>query len=154
VRELHRRCQDDVLPFVAFGAGSKRSEHSFAGGARSDRRVSRSGIATLLLAVLWGVWHLPLYGLGFVGPMLYAFFYTYLYNRTGSVGLCILLHGSFTAALDTLILTTDSATVDVTILATLLAATVLLVGLTRGRLGLAPPPAAVAPTAAPVAAHR
>jgi uncharacterized protein len=58
--------------------------------------------ATLLLAVLWGLWHLPIYGLGFVGPMLFAVFYTYLYNRSGSVGLCMLLHGSFTAALDNL----------------------------------------------------
>jgi uncharacterized protein len=74
---------------------------------------SRRG-ATLLLALLWGVWHLPLYGLGFIGPMLHAFF-TYLDNRTGSVGLCMLLHGGFTAALDTLILTTDSLTVDLTI---------------------------------------
>jgi uncharacterized protein len=94
---------------------------------------SRRG-ATLLLALLWGVWHLPLYGLGFIGPMLYAFF-TYLDNRTGSVGLCMLLHGGFTAALDTLILTTDSLTVDLTIGATLLAATVVLVVVTRGRLG-------------------
>jgi hypothetical protein len=31
-------------------------------------------------------------GLGFVGPMFYAFFYTYLYNKTGSVALCMLLH--------------------------------------------------------------
>ena len=34
--------------------------------------------ATLLLAVLWGLWHLPIYGIGFVGPMLFTFFYTYL----------------------------------------------------------------------------
>jgi membrane protease YdiL (CAAX protease family) len=61
--------------------------------------------ATLLLAVLWGLWHLPIYGIAFVGPMLFAVFYPYLYNRTGSVGLCMLLHGSFTAALDNLTLT-------------------------------------------------
>src|SRR4029450_4653170 len=67
--------------------------------------------APLLLAFFWGLWHLPLYGAAFVGPMFYAFFYTYLYNKTGSVGLCILLHGGFTAALDKLILTTDSLTV-------------------------------------------
>jgi uncharacterized protein len=99
--------------------------------------------ATLLLALLWGVWHLPLYGLGFVGPMLYAFFYTYLYNRTGSVGLCMLLHGGFTAALDTLILTTDSLTVDLTIVAVLVVATVVLAVATRGRLGFSPAAATV-----------
>jgi membrane protease YdiL (CAAX protease family) len=91
--------------------------------------------ATLILAALWGLWHLPLYGLGFVGPMLYAFYYTYLYNRTGSVLLCILLHGSFTAALDTLILTTDSITVDLVILTTLVLGTIGLILGTRGRLG-------------------
>ena len=72
--------------------------------------------------------------------MLFAVFYTYLYNRTGSVGLCMLLHGSFTATLDSLTLTTDSLTVDLTILATLVAATLVLVAVTRGRLGFAPPP--------------
>lgn len=91
--------------------------------------------ATLVLAFFWGLWHLPLYGLGFVGPMFYAFFYTYLYNKTRSVLLCILLHGSFTAALDNLILTADSLTVDLVILGTLIAGTLVLVVATRGRLG-------------------
>jgi membrane protease YdiL (CAAX protease family) len=91
--------------------------------------------ATLVLAFFWGLWHLPLYGAAFVVPMLYAFFYTYLYNRTRSVLLCILLHGGFTAALDNLILADDSVTVDLVILGTLVAATVLLIALTRGRLG-------------------
>jgi uncharacterized protein len=96
--------------------------------------------ATLLLAFLWGLWHLPIYGLAFIGPMLFAFPYTYLYNRTGSVGLCMLLHGSFTAALDNLTLTSDSLTVDVTIAAVLLAATLVLIAATRGRLGYHPTP--------------
>jgi membrane protease YdiL (CAAX protease family) len=91
--------------------------------------------ATLVLALFWGLWHLPLYGLGFVGPMLYAFFYTYLYNKTRSVLLCIILHAGFTAALDNLILTADSITVDLVILGTLVAATLVLVVVTRGRLG-------------------
>lgn len=91
--------------------------------------------ATLILALFWGLWHLPLYGLGFVGPMLYAFYYTYLYNRTGSVLLCILLHGGFTAALDHLILTADNITVDLVILLTLVAGTLVLIAVTRGRLG-------------------
>lgn len=94
--------------------------------------------ATLLLALIWGLWHLPLYGLGFVGPMLYVFFYTYLYNRTGSVLLCIVLHAGFTAALDNLILTSDSIAVDLTILGTLVAGTLALIALTRGRLGAEP----------------
>jgi membrane protease YdiL (CAAX protease family) len=91
--------------------------------------------ATLLLGFLWGLWHLPIYGIGFIGPMLFAFFYTYLYNRTGSIGLCMLLHGGFTAALDNLSLTTDDRTVDLTIAGILVTATLILITLTRGRLG-------------------
>jgi len=91
-------------------------------------------VATLLLAVIWGVWHLPLYGVGFVVPMIYAVFYTYLYNRTDSVLLCVLLHGSITAAQDHLLLVrTDSLLVDAVIGGVVLGAGLLLVALTRGR---------------------
>jgi membrane protease YdiL (CAAX protease family) len=46
--------------------------------------------ATLLLGLVWGVWHVPILGpLGFVVPMVLAFFYTVLWNRTHSVLLCI-----------------------------------------------------------------
>jgi membrane protease YdiL (CAAX protease family) len=103
--------------------------------ARLELRFRTPVRATLVLAFFWGLWHLPLYGAAFVVPMLYAFFYTYLYNRTRSVLLCIVLHGGFTAALDNLILTPDNTTVDLVILLTLVAATVVLIGLTRGRLG-------------------
>jgi membrane protease YdiL (CAAX protease family) len=92
--------------------------------------------ATALLGVIWGLWHLPLYGLGFVGPMLFVVFYTWLYNRTGSVLLCVLLHAAFTPSLDHLVLVDDSLLVDVVIAATLLVAAVALVVLTRGRLGV------------------
>ncbi len=61
-------------------------------------------VATLILGLGWGVWHIPLYGLaGFVVPLVLAFFYSWLYNRTQSVLLCILLHASFTAAQDHLL---------------------------------------------------
>lgn len=54
-------------------------------------------VATLLLGLAWGIWHIPLYGpVGFVVPLILAFFYSWLYNRTGSVLLCLLLHASFT----------------------------------------------------------
>jgi membrane protease YdiL (CAAX protease family) len=92
--------------------------------------------ATLILGVVWGLWHLPLYGVAFVGPMLFVFFYTWLYNRTGSVLLCILLHASFTPAIDHLVLRDDNPAVDLAILATLGLAALALVFLTRGRLGL------------------
>jgi membrane protease YdiL (CAAX protease family) len=94
--------------------------------------------ATLILGLVWGGWHLPLYGLGAVGPIAFVFFYTWLYNRTGSVLLCILLHASFTPALDHLVLREDNLGVDLAILATLAAAATALVVLTRGRLGYDP----------------
>ncbi len=48
--------------------------------------------ATAILGLVWGVWHVPLYGpLGFVVPFVLAVFYTVLWNATHSVGLCILL---------------------------------------------------------------
>jgi membrane protease YdiL (CAAX protease family) len=94
--------------------------------------------ATLILGLVWGGWHLPLYGLGAVGPIAFVFFYTWLYNRTGSVLLCILLHASFTPALDHLVLREDNLSVDLAILATLVAAAAALVALTRGRLGYDP----------------
>jgi len=101
--------------------------------------------ATLLLGLVWGVWHVPLYGLaGFVVPMVLAFFYTLLWNRTHSVALCILLHASFTPAQDQLVLmarsradTTVLDAPDWAILGTYLAAVLVLLAVTRGRLGKA-----------------
>jgi membrane protease YdiL (CAAX protease family) len=93
--------------------------------------------ATLVLGLVWGLWHLPVYGLAFVGPMFFVFPYTYLYNRTRSVLLCILLHGAFTAAQDHLVLLPEHANVTVALvmLGTLIATSAILVAATRGRLG-------------------
>jgi membrane protease YdiL (CAAX protease family) len=106
-------------------------------------------VATLLLGLGWSLWHLPVYGLSFLGPMLFVFFYTWLYNQTGSVLLCILLHAGFTPALEQLILVPgwSYGTFDVVALAvagTLAAAAAVLVGLTRGRLGQPAPADALA----------
>jgi membrane protease YdiL (CAAX protease family) len=100
--------------------------------------------ATLLLGAAWGVWHVPLYGpAGFVIPMVLAFFYTVLWNKTHSLVLCILLHASFTPAQDQLILMTRSrahtAVLDApdwAILGTYVAAVLVLVAITHGRLGM------------------
>lgn len=106
-------------------------------------------VATLVLGLAWGVWHIPLYGpLGFVVPLVLAFFYTWLYNRTGSVLLCILLHASFTPAQDHLILLPANTihpgggvnTIDLVIIGTYLLAALALVVLTLGRLGKEPAP--------------
>jgi uncharacterized protein len=98
--------------------------------------------ATALLGLAWGVWHVPIYGpLGWVVPFVLAFFYTWLFNRTGSVLLCILLHASFTPAQDQLLLLRDEVhgVTDLAIGVAYLGAAVALIVLTRGRLGAARP---------------
>jgi membrane protease YdiL (CAAX protease family) len=113
--------------------------------------------ATLLLGLVWGVWHVPFLGpAGLVVPMVLAFFYTVLWNRTQSVALCILLHASFTPAQDQLVLMARSRAYtagldapDWAILGTYLTAVLVLLAATRGRLGKSQP----APAGAPVAAQ-
>ena len=109
--------------------------------------------ATLLLGLAWGLWHVPVYGpLGFVVPMVLAFFYTFLWARTGSVLLAIVLHASFTPAQDHLILlprdeaySTALDAPDLAILGVYLAAVAVLLLLTHGRLGVPTPPATTTP---------
>lgn len=109
-------------------------------GFALDRFQARHSpvVATLLLGVVWGGWHLPIYGAAAVGPLMFVFYYTWLWNRTHSLLLCVLLHGSFTPALDHLVLTDDNITVDLAILVTLVAGVVVLLVATRGRLGFKP----------------
>jgi len=97
--------------------------------------------STLLLGFVWGLWHLPLYGP--LAPVLIttlAFFSTYLYNKTGSLLLVILLHATITPANDTLILMSRQVhgTTDIVIFGTVLVAAIILVFATRGRLGYQP----------------
>ncbi|GAA4690543.1 type II CAAX endopeptidase family protein [Pseudonocardia yuanmonensis] len=124
-------------------------------GFALDRFQARHSplVATLLLGLVWGLWHLPLYGLGFVGPMLFVVFYTWLYNRTESVLLCVLLHGAFSPSLDHLLLVDDNLVVDLVILGTLLLAAALLVALTRGRLGFDHRPGGRGPSRVPTEAQ-
>jgi membrane protease YdiL (CAAX protease family) len=104
--------------------------------------------ATLVLGLAWGVWHVPLYGpAGLLIPMVLAFFYTVLWNKTHSIALCILLHASFTPAQNQLILmvrskayTTVLDAPDWAILGTYLTAVLILVAVTKGRLGKARSP--------------
>jgi uncharacterized protein len=104
--------------------------------------------ATLILGLVWGVWHVPVYGpAGFLIPMILAFFYTFLWARTGSVLLAIALHASFTPAQDHLILmprdeaySTALDAPDFVILAVYLVAVAVLLMLTRGRLGVSAQP--------------
>jgi membrane protease YdiL (CAAX protease family) len=114
------------------------------------QRSHTSLTATAILGFVWGLWHVPLYGpLGFVVPFVLAFFYTWLYNKTGSVLLCILLHASFTPAQDHLLLIPvelmpsggQPTTINLVVLATYLTFAASLVLLTHGRLGTASGPA-------------
>jgi uncharacterized protein len=103
---------------------------------RLERRFSPLA-ATFLLGFVWGVWHIPAYGtpLAIVVPLVLAAFYTWLYNASGSVLLCVVLHGNITASLDQLLLTGDSMAVDATIFATYLVAAATVILFTKGRLG-------------------
>ncbi|GAA3162101.1 type II CAAX endopeptidase family protein [Blastococcus jejuensis] len=123
--------------FVVVGLiGGGQEEPGWRGFALDRFQERHSPLAaTALLGVVWGLWHLPLYGIGFVGPMLFVVFYTWLWNRTGSILLCVLLHAAFTPSLEHLLLVDDNLTVDLVILGGLLAAAAVLVLLTRGRLG-------------------
>jgi uncharacterized protein len=98
--------------------------------------------ATAILGLAWGIWHVPIYGpLGWLVPFLLAFLYTWLWNRTGSLLLCILLHASFTPAQEhlTLLARETHGTTDLAIGIAYLAAVGLVVALTRGRLGAGAP---------------
>ncbi|MGH2826178.1 MAG: CPBP family intramembrane glutamic endopeptidase [Actinomycetota bacterium] len=125
--------------FLVLTIGGALEEPGWRGFAlvRLQNRLSPMR-ATLLLGFVWGLWHVPLYGpLGFAFPMVLAFFYTFLYYKTRSVLLPILLHASFTPASDNLTLMPHSVhgITDLVIFGTVLAAVVVLVFVTRGRLG-------------------
>lgn len=134
--------------FVAV-LGGGQEEAGWRGFAlpRLQRRW-RPWRATLLLGLIWGVWHIPLYGpLGWILPLFLAFLYTYLYNVTESVFACVLLHASFTPALENLILVPASAApagdahgaADLAILGTVVLAAATLTVVTKGNLGYRPP---------------
>ncbi len=78
-----------------------------------------------------------LWTLGFAVPLVLAFFYSYPFNATGSVIPCIMLHASFTAAQDNLTLIADEShgVTDVAIGLAYLAGAVVVVAISRGRLG-------------------
>lgn len=130
-----------LLPYLATFVvvalvGGGQEEPGWRGFAL-DRLQARYSpvVATLLLGVLWGGWHLPIYGAAAVGPLMFVFYYTWLWNRTQSLLLCVLLHGSFTAAMENLYLVDDGPAVDLAILGSLLGGVLVLLLLTRGRLG-------------------
>ncbi len=107
--------------FIFFAGGPFFEEPGWRGFAL-PRLQQRSGplLGTLILGVLWGLWHLPLFlipgyngaGTGFVGisvPFIafviaataMAFIFTWVFNNTrGSLLLAMLLHASVNTASD------------------------------------------------------
>jgi uncharacterized protein len=105
-----------VLAALLQGGNEEPGWRGFALGRMQDRFAPVR--ATLLLGGIWALWHLPLliatdeasHGLATGGVLVlvaltmlsivgYAFAYTYLLNKTGSVLLCILLHAGFNTAM-------------------------------------------------------
>jgi len=124
-----------ALTALIFGGQEEPGWRGFALPRLEERRSPI--VATLILGLGWGIWHVPLYGpAGFVVPLVLAFFYTWLYNKTRSILLCVLLHASLTPAQDHLLLTTDSLIVDVVLLGTYVLVAAVLIALTHGRLGV------------------
>lgn len=124
-----------VLTMFLLGGQEELGWRGFA-LPRLEARFGPLG-GTVVLGLIWSVWHLPLGPLAMIVPFFLAFFYTWLYNRTGSVLLAILLHASFTPAQDHLLLQSSIAhgAADAAIgIAYLLGIVVLLI-VTRGRLG-------------------
>jgi len=142
------------------GGNEEPGWRGFALPALQERLSSFT--ATLVVGVVWALWHLPLIGVrggGFGafwmnGPELlaagltllsittHAFWYTWLYNRTGGVLLCVLLHGGYNAANARFVLVPEDSLHGaderqlLLVMTGLLAASVaLLLAVTRGRLG-------------------
>jgi uncharacterized protein len=116
--------------------------------------------ATLVLGVVWAVWHVPAYVLvaqaghgldasqmtmvlvgSAIEPVAWAVVFTWLYNHTRSTLLCIVLHGGINATAASLLLPAAAITGSVYLqvaftgnLVVILAA-VAVAALTRGRLG-------------------
>lgn len=121
-------------------------------------------VATLGLGVLWALWHIPLIavegggfgafllsgpewiaiGLTLISITTHAFWYTWLFNRTGSILLCVILHGSYNAANRQFVLVPeaslhggDETRLLATMTGLLVASVIGLLFATRGRLGKA-----------------
>lgn len=143
--------------------GGGNEELGWRGFALPELQANLSPMgATMILGVLWALWHIPLIGatgggwsaflltradmipfaVTLVSISAHAFWYTWLYNRTGSVLLCVLLHGGYNAANHAFVFVpveTLTAPEEFRLLvimtALLLASVVALIAATKGRLG-------------------
>lgn len=128
--------------------GGGQEEPGWRGHALDEAQARYSPmLATMWLAAIWGAWHLPVYGIGGVaGPLLFAVFYTWLFNATRSLPLCMLLHASFNTTIGYLDLANADAVTNVAFVVTAVVSAAVLVVITKGRLGApqrSPAPAAL-----------
>ncbi|MFU8840684.1 MAG: lysostaphin resistance A-like protein [Nitriliruptoraceae bacterium] len=148
-----------VLPafLVILVAGGPLGEELGWRGFALDRLQERVGpvAASLVLGVVWGLWHLPLFldasqvqsslpfGLYLGQTTTTAVIYTWVWNRTRSLPLVLVLHTTTNLAAGVFPLLAPEAPNDLAFgVAVALAglAALVLIGTTRGRLGFQRPP--------------
>jgi len=132
-----------ILVWLPTGAGE---ELGWRGLALDLLQARHSPLAaTVLLGLIWGVWHLPFYGdaISVLGVALTAFYFTWLWNRTGSLLLCAILHGAVNASQDALVFV-GGGPVAPAMLGVMFVGALALVVSTRGRLGFDDRPELVA----------
>jgi uncharacterized protein len=150
-----------IVYVLTLVAGGPLFEEPGWRGFALPRLQQRSGplVGTLMLGVLWGMWHLPLFllvpgyngaGTGLVGILIpfvafvitvlaYAVIFTWVFNNTrGSLLLAILLHASINTAPTMLLLLFPSfkgtLLFSLSLLLAWIVAAVLIIAATRGRL--------------------
>jgi membrane protease YdiL (CAAX protease family) len=143
-----------IFLVVGFVSGPLFEEPGWRGFALPHLQVRMGPLrGTLVLGVLWGVWHLPQYLVpdwaaqnGGQDPTLIATFLlmvigitpvmTWVYNRTsGSLFLAMLAHASINASLVAFVVASSALNVALLAFAVL---SVVLIVVTRGRLGYVP----------------
>jgi len=140
-----------ILVWLPTGAGE---ELGWRGLALDLLQARHSPLAaTVLLGLIWGVWHLPFYrdAISVLGVALTAFYFTWLWNRTGSLLLCAVLHGAVNASLGNLVFVgggpvafVGGGPVAPAIFGVMFVGALALVVSTRGRLGFDDRPELVA----------
>lgn len=145
-----------VLQMVTTGLAEEPGWREFA----MPRMQRRHGpvTATLIVGVLWGIWHLPLFLTDWGGGSLnggvkpvefvvtvvaFSFVMTYVFNRSGeSMPLVMLLHTSVnnfnSVAWSEMFPSVDPGNIDHAFLLGSATAALVLLAVTRGRLGLRP----------------
>jgi membrane protease YdiL (CAAX protease family) len=135
-----------VFTLLFVGLGEEPAWRGFLLPLLQRRRVPV--VATLLLSAIWAVWHLPLMGTEFAWRLVpyflvslvgAAFVLSWLYNASGSVLPCMTMHAVLNTAsagyVFTLIAPADLERFWAIYGSVWLAAGILTIALTRGRLG-------------------